>query len=102
MFRYVLGKSKHRVGRDGGGAGSIIAYILRITSIDPLQHNLPFERFLNPERESTPDFDIDFSDFRRDEVIEYIRKNTAQNTLLILLPLELLKHVRQCAILIAS
>ena len=58
----------------GSGAGSIIAYILRITSIDPLQHNLPFERFLNPERESTPDFDIDFSDFRRDEVIEYIRK----------------------------
>jgi DNA polymerase-3 subunit alpha len=57
----------------GSGAGSIIAYILRITSMDPLFHNLPFERFLNPERPSPPDFDIDFSDNRRDEVIEYIR-----------------------------
>jgi len=62
----------------GSGAGSIIAYILRITSIDPLFHNLPFERFLNPERESTPDFDIDFSDYRRDEVIEYVRKKYGQ------------------------
>ena len=58
----------------GSGAGSIVAYILRITSMDPLFHNLPFERFLNPERQSTPDFDIDFSDDRRDEVIEYVRK----------------------------
>lgn len=57
----------------GSGAGSIVAYILRITSIDPLAHNLPFERFLNPERKSTPDFDIDFSDDRRDEVISYVR-----------------------------
>ncbi len=58
----------------GSGAGSIVAYILRITSVDPMRHSLPFERFLNPERQSTPDFDIDFSDHRRDEVIDYIRK----------------------------
>lgn len=63
----------------GSGAGSIVAYILRITSIDPLFHNLPFERFLNPERKSTPDFDIDFSDNRRDEVIDYVRKKYGRN-----------------------
>jgi DNA polymerase III subunit alpha len=62
----------------GSGAGSIVAYILRITSIDPLVHNLPFERFLNPERKSTPDFDIDFSDDRRDEVINYVRNKYGQ------------------------
>ena len=63
----------------GSGAGSIVAYILRITSMDPLLHNLPFERFLNPERQSTPDFDIDFSDNRRDEVIDYIRQKYGEN-----------------------
>jgi len=63
----------------GSGAGSIVAYILRITSIDPLFHKLPFERFLNPERQSTPDFDIDFSDNRRDEVIDYIRQKYGED-----------------------
>jgi len=63
----------------GSGAGSIVAYIMRITSIDPLKHHLPFERFLNPERESTPDFDLDFPDNRRDEVIEYVRKKYGQD-----------------------
>ena len=58
----------------GSAAGSIVSYILRITSIDPLAHHLPFERFLNPERKSTPDIDLDFSDLRRDEVIEYVRE----------------------------
>ncbi|MDD3531974.1 MAG: DNA polymerase III subunit alpha [Candidatus Shapirobacteria bacterium] len=62
----------------GSGAGSIVAYILRITSVDPLFHVLPFERFLNPERKSTPDFDIDFSDDRRDEVINYVRDKYGQ------------------------
>jgi DNA polymerase-3 subunit alpha len=56
----------------GSGAGSIVAYALRITDIDPLKYNLLFERFLNPERVSMPDFDIDFSDERRDEVVEYV------------------------------
>ena len=55
----------------GSGAGSILAYALRITEIDPLQYNLLFERFLNPDRISMPDFDIDIQDTRRDEVIAY-------------------------------
>jgi DNA polymerase-3 subunit alpha len=55
----------------GSAAGSIVAYALRITDIDPLEHGLIFERFLNPERESPPDIDTDFSDKRRDEVIRY-------------------------------
>ncbi len=56
----------------GSGAGSVVAYALKITDIDPLKYNLLFERFLNPERISMPDFDIDFSDERRDEVVDYI------------------------------
>jgi len=58
----------------GSGAGSIVAYAVGITNIDPLHFNLLFERFLNPERISMPDFDIDFSDVRRGEVIDYVRK----------------------------
>jgi DNA polymerase III subunit alpha len=57
----------------GSGAGSIVAYALRITNIDPIVYGLLFERFLNPDRVSMPDFDIDFSDARRGEVIEYVR-----------------------------
>lgn len=56
----------------GSAAGSIVAYVLKITDIDPMEHNLLFERFLNPERVSMPDIDIDFSDIRRDEVISYV------------------------------
>ena len=56
----------------GSGAGSLVAYALRITDIDPLPYNLLFERFLNPERVSMPDFDIDFCMNRRDEVIRYV------------------------------
>jgi len=58
----------------GSGAGSVIAYALGITDIDPLQYNLLFERFLHNERVSAPDFDIDFDDARRDEVIEYVKR----------------------------
>ena len=58
----------------GSGAGSIVAYALGITGIDPLKYNLIFERFLNPERVSPPDFDIDFCQTRRGEVIEYVRE----------------------------
>jgi DNA polymerase-3 subunit alpha len=56
----------------GSGAGSIAAYALRITDIDPLQYGLIFERFLNPERISMPDFDVDFCNERREEVIGYV------------------------------
>ena len=56
----------------GSGAGSIVAYALRITDLDPLAHGLLFERFLNPERISMPDFDIDFDERRRGEVIRYV------------------------------
>ncbi len=56
----------------GSGAGSLVAYALDITELDPLEYDLLFERFLNPERVSLPDFDIDFCMDRRDEVIEYV------------------------------
>ncbi|MDP3727414.1 MAG: DNA polymerase III subunit alpha, partial [bacterium] len=56
----------------GSAAGSIVSYLLGITNIDPLAYNLIFERFLNPERIAMPDIDLDFSDRRRDEVIEYV------------------------------
>ena len=56
----------------GSGAGSLAAYCLGITGIDPIAYNLLFERFLNPERVSMPDFDIDFSDERRQEMIDYV------------------------------
>ena len=58
----------------GSGAGSVVAWALRITDLDPLQFNLLFERFLNPERVSMPDFDVDFCQDRRDEVISYVQQ----------------------------
>ncbi len=58
----------------GSAAGSIVSYVLDITTLDPLEHGLLFERFLNPERISMPDIDIDFADTRRDEVLEYVRQ----------------------------
>ncbi len=58
----------------GSGAGSMCAYALRITDLDPLEHGLIFERFLNPDRVSMPDFDIDFDDRRRGEVIDYVTR----------------------------
>ncbi|WP_420063953.1 DNA polymerase III subunit alpha [Microbacterium marmarense] len=56
----------------GSGAGSMVAYAMKITDLDPLQHGLIFERFLNPDRVSMPDFDVDFDDRRRGEVIQYV------------------------------
>jgi len=56
----------------GSGAGSVVAYALRITDIDPFRYGLLFERFLNPERVSMPDFDIDFANYGRDDVIKYV------------------------------
>jgi DNA polymerase-3 subunit alpha len=58
----------------GSGAGSLVAYSLTITDLDPLQYGLLFERFLNPERVSMPDFDIDFCQERREEVIAYVQQ----------------------------
>jgi len=58
----------------GSGAGSLVAYALGITDLDPLRYGLLFERFLNPERVSMPDFDVDFCMERRDEVIRYVRQ----------------------------
>src|SRR5438094_791372 len=58
----------------GSAAGSIVAYVLRITDIDPLKYGLIFERFLNPERISPPDIDVDFCEARRGEVLEYVRQ----------------------------
>ena len=58
----------------GSGAGSLVAFLLGITDLDPLRFDLLFERFLNPERVSMPDFDIDFCYNRRDEVIDYVRR----------------------------
>ena len=58
----------------GSAAGSLVAYVLEITDIDPLQYGLIFERFLNPERISPPDIDLDFCESRRGEVLEYVRR----------------------------
>lgn len=58
----------------GSGAGSMVAYAMRITDLDPLHHGLIFERFLNPDRVSMPDFDVDFDDRRRSEVIDYVTR----------------------------
>jgi DNA polymerase III subunit alpha len=58
----------------GSGAGSLVAYSLKITDLDPLQYKLLFERFLNPERVSMPDFDIDFCQTNRDRVIDYVKE----------------------------
>lgn len=63
----------------GSGAGSLVAYALGITDIDPLQHDLLFERFLNPERVSMPDFDIDFCMDNRDRVFEYVAQRYGHN-----------------------
>ncbi|OGG09430.1 DNA polymerase III subunit alpha [Candidatus Gottesmanbacteria bacterium RIFCSPLOWO2_02_FULL_42_29] len=56
----------------GSAAGSLVAYSTGITELDPIRHSLPFERFLNPDRPSPPDIDLDFADTRRDEVIAYV------------------------------
>ena len=63
----------------GSGAGSLVAYALKITDLDPLQYNLLFERFLNPERVSMPDFDIDFCQGNRDRVIDYVKDKYGKN-----------------------
>jgi len=58
----------------GSVAGSLVTFVIGITNVNPIEYKLPFERFLNPERPSAPDIDMDFADNRRDEVIEYVKK----------------------------
>jgi DNA polymerase-3 subunit alpha len=71
-------KNKITVGCRGSGAGSLCAYLLGITGIDPIQFDLVFERFINPERPSTPDLDIDFAPEKREEIINYMRQKYGQ------------------------
>ena len=73
IIRYASSRGFYYVGR-GSGANSIVAYCLLITDVDPIELNLYFERFLNPQRTSPPDFDIDFSWLDRDDVIDYVFK----------------------------
>ena len=63
----------------GSGAGSLVAYVQKITDLDPLEYDLLFERFLNPERVSMPDFDVDFCMDGRDRVIEYVAEKYGRN-----------------------
>ncbi|MFH1827506.1 MAG: DNA polymerase III subunit alpha [bacterium] len=74
-------KNKHIAVGPGRGsvAGSLVAYVLRITDINPLDYNLLFERFLNPDRPTPPDIDVDFADKRRDEVIDYVKNKYGKN-----------------------
>jgi DNA polymerase-3 subunit alpha len=73
MIQYSMSRGIHHVGR-GSGGNSIIAYCLKITDIDPIELDLYFERFINPQRTSPPDFDIDYSWTDRNEIIDYIFK----------------------------
>jgi DNA polymerase III subunit alpha len=82
VWDFINWAKEHRIpvgpGR-GSGAGSLVAYAMRITDIDPIEFKLLFERFLNPERVSMPDFDVDFCMNRRDEVIEYVKHKYGKN-----------------------
>src|SRR5262249_23315408 len=64
----------------GSGAGSLVAYSMRITDLDPIPYNLLFERFLNPERVSMPDFDVDFCMDNRDKVIAYVQRKYGEES----------------------
>ena len=79
---FIMWAKKHGIpvgpGR-GSGAGSLVAYVLRITNLDPIRYGLLFERFLNPERVSMPDFDIDFCMDRREEVIRYVTETYGED-----------------------
>ena len=78
IIRYAQSRGYFHIGR-GSGANSIVAYCVGITDIDPIELDLYFERFINPNRTSPPDFDIDFSWDERDEIIEYIFKRYGEN-----------------------
>jgi error-prone DNA polymerase len=78
MIRYSMSRGIYHVGR-GSGGNSIVAYCLKITDIDPIELDLYFERFINPQRTSPPDFDIDYSWTDRDEIIDYMFKRYGRN-----------------------
>ncbi|HUV04515.1 MAG TPA: DNA polymerase III subunit alpha [Armatimonadota bacterium] len=78
IVRYARGQGIRCSGR-GSAADSMVAYCLGITIVDPVEHDLLFERFLNPERKGMPDIDIDFDAARRDEVIDYIYKRCGED-----------------------
>ncbi len=83
IIRYAQHKNYSYVGR-GSGANSMVAYLLRITDVDPVDLDLYFERFINPSRKNPPDFDIDFSSDERDEIIKYIfQKHGTEHTALL-------------------
>lgn len=63
----------------GSAAGSLVSYLLNITKVDPIEYNLLFERFLNPERYTMPDIDLDFPDNRREAILEYVRRKYGEN-----------------------
>ncbi len=92
----------------GSAAGSIIAYVLGITDIDPLQYGLIFERFLNPDRISPPDIDVDFCEARRGEVLEYVRQKYGERRVAQIITFGKLKaksvvrDVASCAMSVAS
>lgn len=80
----------------GSGAGSVVAWSLTITDLDPLRWGLVFERFLNPERVSMPDFDIDFCQERRDEVIRYVRDKYGADRVAHIITFGASKHGLSC------
>lgn len=82
ILRHTMSKGIYHIGR-GSGGNSIVAYCLKITDIDPIELNLYFERFINPQRTSPPDFDIDFSWKDRDTVYEYIFSKYGQHAALL-------------------
>src|SRR5205085_9243609 len=80
FINYAKGKQIAVGPGRGSGAGSLVAYSMRITDLDPIPFNLLFERFLNPERVSMPDFDVDFCMDRRDQVIQYVQKKYGETS----------------------
>lgn len=72
VIRYALTHDILTSPGRGSAAGSLVAYSLKITDVDPIAYNLLFERFLNPERQNMPDIDLDIPDIKRDEVIAYV------------------------------
>ncbi len=78
LMRYAR-KAKIYTNTRGSAAGSFVSYLVGITNVNPLDYNLPFERFLNPERPSAPDVDMDIADNKRDELIDYARKKYGED-----------------------
>jgi DNA polymerase-3 subunit alpha len=81
----------------GSGAGSLVAWSLKITDLDPLRWGLLFERFLNPERVSMPDFDIDFCQDKRDRVIRYVRDEYGHDRVAAIITSASCRRARCCA-----